>query len=244
MQIRFPYPGVEGVNYYVSQGYDSNPFNPQTNQRFYSVHHGGWDIVPLTGKYGNFWPAAIFPVLPGRTMGTSVIDANRGLGIQVRTVLDSPLIAYFKRLGHIPAGYTGEVWLDHLYWHMLTVTDLDGWVDEAHQVGLTGNSGYVFAGGVPVPDSQHNVPPYPGGHLHFEYYLRSPNEVFNLNLDALGRLHPELLWGYKEIAMAQLKAQLYKGEKRIVMQVSSEQQWIELCKVMGIDPNHIDETVN
>lgn len=41
----------------------------------------------------------------------------------------------------------------------------------------------------------------------------------------------------------QFKTQNYKGELRIVLEADSEQTWEALCKVYGIDPKHIDETV-
>lgn len=242
MTIRFPYQGIEGKDWIVTQGYDSNPINGATGRGFYAIHHGGWDILPL--KNQNRWLAPIYPVLDGRTMSVSTTDINRGLGIQVRTVLDPGLITYFKRLNRIPAGYQGEVWLDHIYWHMYKVTDLDGWVDENTSVGLTGNSGYVYAGGLEVPLNQKNVPPFDGLHLHFEYYLRSPFQVFNTNLDAQGRLHPELLWGYKEIPMGQFKTQKKGSELRVVLAASDINQWKVLCAIYGLNPDAIDETVN
>lgn len=244
MKIRFPYPGEAQINYYISQGYDSNPINPQTGQHFYAQHHGGWDIVPLTHAGGNFWPAPIYPVLDGTTLSASTTDIDRGLGIKVRTVIDQDLINYFKKLDLIPNDYSGEVWLDHLYWHMLKVTDLDNHVDENTQVGLTGNSGNVFAGGLPVPDNQKNVPPYPGAHLHLEFYLRSPNQVFNTDKDSMGRIDPQILFNYKGQNM-QFKTQEYKGELRIVLQADSPETWKALCKVYGIDPvQDIDEVIN
>jgi murein DD-endopeptidase MepM/ murein hydrolase activator NlpD len=245
MKIRFPYPGIEHLDWFITQGYDSNPINGLTGQPFYNKHHGGLDVIPITGKYGNSWNAPIYPILDGTTLSVSTTDISRGLGIKVRTVLDIPLKAYFKNLGLIPVGYEGEVWLDHLYWHMYKVTDLDSQVDEKTPVGLTGNSGNVFSGGLPVPDSEKNKPPnWPGLHLHFEYYLRSPDKVFNLDRDEIGRLRPEYLWGYKEIPMPQFKTQIYKGEKRVVLQVSTPQQWTELCKVFGLNPDALDENIN
>lgn len=192
MKTRFPYPGI----YQISQGYASNPINPVTGEHYYTQHHGGWDIVPLNKPGGNFWPAPIFPVVDGKTVSVSTTDVNRGLGIGVETVLDQDLINYFKSKGCIPQGYNDPVKMHTLYWHCLKVTDLDGQVDENTQVGLTGNSGNVFAGGLPVPDSQKNKPNYPGGHLHFEYYLFG-NVRFNLDKDASGRLDPDILFNYK-----------------------------------------------
>jgi len=244
MKIRFPYPGQDRLDYYISQGYDSNPINPETGRGFYAVHHGGWDIVPLTGRYGSFWPAPIYPILDGVLLSASTTDKDRGLGIKVRSVIDKPLIAYFKVLKAIPDNYSGEVWLVHMYWHCLKVADFNGQINQSTQIGLTGNSGYVFSGGLPIPDSQKNVPPYYGGHLHLEYYLRSPIEIFNLEKDEIGRLRPEYLWGYRDIPMAQFKTQIYKGEKRVVLQVSTPQQWKELCAVYGLNPDALDENIS
>lgn len=243
-KLRFPYPGVVQEDFSITQGYDSNPKNPATGGYFYAQHHGGMDIVPLQGKYGNFWNAPIYPVLDGKTLSASTVDKDRGLGIKVRSVLEPDLIAYFRRLGCIPADYHGEVWMDHLYWHMLKVVDLDGWVDELHPVGLTGNSGYVFAGGLPVPSSEKNVPPYPGGHLHFEYALRSPTQIFNLNKDAIGRLPPDLLFAFTGQFMPQIKTQAKGPSRRIILEAADLAEWAVLCKVYGFDPNHVDETVN
>lgn len=197
MKIRFPYPGEQAINYQFIQGYASNPTNGATGKPFYTQHHGGWDLVPLTGRGGNFWPAPIYPVLDGKTVSTSTTDVDRGLGIAVETILDASLVAYFKSKGCIPADYNGPVTMHHLYWHCLKVTDLDGQVYENTQVGLTGNSGYVFHGGLPVPADQKNKPPYPGAHLHFEYYLFGTTGRFNLDKDQIGRIDPEILFNYK-----------------------------------------------
>lgn len=238
--VRFPYNGEIQKDYYISQYYESNPINGATGQHFYSQHHGGWDIVPL--DRGNFWPAPIFPVLAGQTLSASTTDKDRGLGIMVRTPIDRGFISYWKKLGLIPNDYDGEVWLDHLYWHCLVITDLDGYVDQETPIGTTGNSGYVYAGGLLVPSEQKNIPPYPGGHLHFEYCLRSPNQVFNLDKDSKGRLNPEQLFAYK--SMPQFKTQNYKGELRIVLQADEPETWQALCKVYNVDPVNINEVIN
>ncbi len=189
MKIRFPYPGA----WYLSQDYASNP----VNHPYQGGHHGAWDIVPLDHVGGNFWPAPIFPVANGKTVSVANINTSTGKGIGVETSLDQALIAYFKAKGCIPAGYMNSVIMHHLYWHCLEVTDLDGQVDESTPVGITGNTGDVFAGGLPVPDSEKGVPPYPGAHLHFEYYLFGINGRFNLDKDYEGRLDPQLLFDYK-----------------------------------------------
>lgn len=195
MKIQYFLKGEINKNYYDSQLYDSNPINPATGKGFYAKHHGGRDSVPL--KNGNFWPAPCYPVLPGKTLSASTIDKNRGLGIKVRTVIKGESVAYFKSRGLIPKDYQGEVWLEHMYWHFLEVVDVDGWVDQNTPIGITGNTGYVFSGGLQVPDSKKGVPPYPGAHVHFECVLRSPNEIFNLDKDNIGRFNPEILFDYK-----------------------------------------------
>lgn len=195
MQPRFPYPGTIQNDYYISQRYDDNAFN------YPSGHHGGMDIVPLTHAGGNHWPAPIYPLLGGRTLSVANSDVDRGKGIRVRTELDSDLIVYLKAQNCVPAGFTGKVYLDALYWHCLEVTDLDGTVDQQTPVGTTGNTGNVYAGGQPVPPSQKGVPPYPGLHLHLETIIRSDTQVFNLDKDYIGRINPEILLDYKESTM-------------------------------------------
>lgn len=242
MKIRFPYPGEQAINYYISQGYDSNPINGATGQPFYTQHHGGMDIVPLTGKGGNFWPAPIYPVLDGKLISASTTDVDRGLGIGVETVLDASLVAYFKAQGCIPRGYAGPVTIHHTYWHMLQVSDLDGQVNETTPVGLTGNSGYVFAGGLPVPANQKNKPPYPGGHCHFEFYLFG-NTRFNLDKDAIGRIDPRILFDYKDTVMNQAKVVLSKDGKTVYVATPIATDWpnfVKQASVEGIDvPNPI-----
>lgn len=219
MKIKFPYPGTIQKDYYDSQLYDSNPINPATGKGFYTQHHGGWDIVPL--KNGNFWPAPIFPVLSGKLLSASTVDKNRGLGLKVRTVISGESVAYFRAKGLIPQNYNGEVWLEHMYWHFLQVTDVDGMVDQHTQLGLTGNSGYVFAGGIMVPDSQKNVPPYPGAHLHFECVLRSPTTIFNLDKDNIGRFNPEILFAYQgEFDMSNTPGFKKQGNDTVYVQVA------------------------
>lgn len=234
MKIRFPYPGA----WYLSQNYASNP----PTFPYQGGHHGAWDIVPLDHPGGNFWPAPIFPVADGKTISIANVSTSTGKGIGVETVLDASLIAYFKAKGCIPENYTGPVTMHHLYWHMLEVTDLDAQVDENKQVGITGNTGDVFAGGVAVPDNEKGVAPYPGAHLHFEYYLFG-NQRFNLDKDFEGRLDPQLLFDYKETYMGELKTQLYKGEKRIIIPAESEADWQGLCRKLGLDPTVINETI-
>ncbi len=190
MQIRFPYLGV----WFLSQNYSSNP----PSFPYPGGHHGAWDIVPLDHVGGNFWPAPIFPVANGKTISIANVSTSTGKGIGVETVIDASLIAYFKTKEVIPLTYNGSVTMHHLYWHMLQVTDLDTEVNENISVGITGNTGDVFSGGLPVPDNEKGIPPYPGAHLHFEYYLFGDNNVrFNLDKDYAGRIDPEILFNYK-----------------------------------------------
>lgn len=233
-----------GKDWYTSQGYYSNPINPATGTGYYATHHGGEDDVPL--KNLNFWPAPIYPVAAGKTLTISNTDRDRGKGIRVRSECDQHFIDYAKSKGILPKWYSGEVWMDTLYWHMLEVTDLDMNVTLDTPLGTTGNTGYVFAGGREVPDSQKGVPPYPGAHCHFEWLLRSPVEIFNLNKDSFGRLDPEILWAYqpqKEI-MPQIKTQKKGAELRLVLQCSTMNEYQALCKILGKDPAIVEETVN
>ena len=189
MQPRFPYLGV----YYQSQGYSDNAFNYPNGK------HGGLDIVPLLTQGGNHWLAPIYPILSGTTLSVSNTDVDRGKGIKVRTTLDSGFITYLKVKGLIPNNHSGNVHLEHLYWHCHQVTDLDGQITQDTPVGLTGNTGNVWAGGQPVPSNQKGVPNYPGLHLHFECVLKSDNQTFNLDRDYLGRIDPQIILEYRDM---------------------------------------------
>ena len=237
MKPQFPYPG----RYYISQGYDANP----ANVHYPSGHHGGMDIIPqVSATDSNHWPAPIFPILDGRTLAVANSDVDRGKGIKVRTLLSAAFVAYLKSKSVIPQAYTGSVYCDTLYWHCLMVTDLDGTINQNTPVGLTGNTGWVFAGGIEVPDYQKGVPPYPGLHLHLETILTNGTTAFNLDKDYIGRIDPQIILDYPGDSMGQFKTQNYKGELRIVLQSDDIENWKELCKVYGVDPAHMDETVN
>lgn len=234
MKPRFPYPGA----YYQSQGYDQNAVG------YPSGHHGGLDIIPLDHQGGNHWPAPIFPILGGKTLSVANSDVDRGKGIKVRTLLSPPFTAYLLSQGLVPVNYSGSVYLDTLYWHCLMVTDLDGTIDQGTPVGITGNTGYVFAGGVIVPDYQKGRPNYPGLHLHLETILTDGKNPFNLDKDYIGRVDPEIILNYQGDNMGQFKTQQKGSELRIVLQADTIENWKELCKVYGVDPGQIDETVN
>ncbi len=227
MKPRFPYPGA----YYISQ--------------YYSATHKGWDIVPhVSASNSNHWTAPIFPLLNGKTLSVANTDKDRGKGIRVRTLLTTAFTAYLKTKGYVPVTHSGSVYLDCLYWHCLMVTDLDGTIHQNTPVGITGNTGYVVAGGVPVPDYLKGVPPYPGLHLHLETVLTNGITPFNTDKDQWGRIDPGIILSYQGDNMGQFKTQNYKGELRIVLQASDIDNWKELCQVYGIDPSQIDEIIN
>lgn len=236
MKPRFPYPGA----WYISQGYHSNP----PNVGYPSGHHGGIDIIPLDHPGGNHWPAPIFPILGGITLQVANSDVDRGKGIKVRTLLSPPFTNYLLKKGLIPTTYHGSVYLDTLYWHCLMVTDLDGIIDQGTPVGLTGNTGNVYAGGLPVPDYQKGRPPYPGLHLHMECILNNGETAFNRNLDYIGRIDPDIILEYPGDNMGQFKTQKKGDELRIVLQASNPEHWKYLCQSYGVDPGQIDEVVN
>lgn len=192
MNPKFPYPGT----YFIAQSYDQNAFG------YPSGHHGGLDIVPLIKPGGNHWPAPIYPVFSGQTLGVSNSDVNRGKGIKVRTKCDPAFISYLKAKSLIPQAYTGDVVIDFTYWHCLEVTDLDGQIDQNTQVGITGNTGNVYAGGIPVDPALKGVPPYPGLHLHLECILNNGlGSVFNLDKDYIGRIDPQIILEYQNMSI-------------------------------------------
>lgn len=231
MKPKFPYPG----HYYISQ---------QFNESSLGYHHFGVDIVPLDKPGGNHWPAPIFPILSGKTLSVANTDKDRGKGIRVRTLLTAPFVAYLKSKKLVPANYGGSVYLDCLYWHCLMVTDLDGTITQNTPVGITGNTGNVYAGGQPVPDYMKGVPPYPGLHLHLEAVVTNGVTPFNTDKDQWGRVDPLEILNYQGDSMGQFKTQNFKGELRIVLQADSIENWKELCKVYGVDPSQVDETIN
>lgn len=236
MKPQFPFPGT----YFLAQGYADN----LPSAHYPSGHHGGLDIVPLDHPGGNHWPAPIFPILGGKTLSVANSDVDRGKGIKVRTLLTPAFTAYLVAQNLIPTTYSGSVYLDTLYWHCLMVTDLDGTIDQGVPVAITGNTGYVFAGGVQVPDEQKGRPPYPGLHLHLETILTDGKNPFNLDKDYIGRIDPQIILNYQGDNMGQFKTQNYKGELRIVLQADDQDTWKKLCQVYGADPGHIDETIS
>lgn len=235
MKPQFPYPG----SYIITQYYDQNAAN------YPSGHHGGLDMVPqVSPQNTNHWPAPIFAILGGKTLSVSNTDKDRGKGIKVRTLLSAPFVQYLKTKGLIPANHSGSVFLDTLYWHCLMVTDLDGTIHQSTPVAITGNTGNVWSGGFPVPDYQKGVPPYWGLHLHLETVLTDGTNPFNTDKDQWGRIDPLEILAYQGDNMGQFKTQNYKGELRIILQADTIENWKELCKVYGIDPSQIDETIN
>lgn len=234
MKAQFPYPGV----YYQSQAYADNAFN------YPGGKHGGLDIIPLDRPGGNHWPAPIFPILGGQTLAVANSDVNRGKGIKVRTLLTPKFTAYLLSKGLVPTNYSGSVYLDTLYWHCLMVTDLDGTIDQGTPVAITGNTGNVYAGGLPVPPYQKGRPNYPGLHLHLECILTNGTNPFNLDKDYQGRIDPQIILDYKGDVMGQLKTQLNGVELRIVIPAVNVNEWNAMCEKFGLDSSHIDEVVN
>lgn len=230
MKPRFPYPGA----YYVSQLFDNVSLG---------YHHYGVDIVPLDKAGGNHWPAPIFPILGGKTLSVANTDKDRGKGIRVRTLLSPQFTAYLVANGLVPTTYSGSVYLDCLYWHCLMVTDLDGTIHQNTPVGITGNTGFVIAGGIVVPDYQKGVPPYPGLHLHLETVITNGATPFNTTKDQWGRIDPLKILSYQGDNMGQLKTQSYKGELRIVIPAIDIPEWNAICQKFGLDPTQINETI-
>jgi murein DD-endopeptidase MepM/ murein hydrolase activator NlpD len=97
-------------------------------------------------------------------------------------------------------------------------------VKEGDILGIVGFTGLV------------NPPGVAGSHVHLDI---SKHQV-NIN-NTSNFIDPEK-FGWKGI-MAQISTQSYKGENRIVLKVSTPEQWVDLCKVYGLDPAQIDETV-
>lgn len=184
--------------------------------------HHAWDIVPLYKRLDGL-PADVYPVFSGQTIRINDTDVKLGKGIKVRTNLWPDIQKYLKTFG-VEGDY-----IDILYWHMLHVTDKDGWVDQNTPVGITGNTGWVYSNGAQVPDNLKGVPPYPGLHLHLV------TEVGGKAID------PDIIFNYKP--MSQIKTQAVDNERRIVLAASSWDEWVALCKVYGVDPNQVDETV-
>jgi hypothetical protein len=186
MTPQFPFK----TKYSMTQGYSENA------NSYPEGHHGGIDVVPLDNNYMRY-PADMYAILPGKTIAIQDTDVKRGKGIKVRTELNSEFVDYLKGKGVVPKAHSGKVFLEHLYWHCLDVTDTDGDVDQQTRIAVAGNTGWVFSGGVQVPDNQKGKPPYPGLHLHLETVLVTESQTLNLDKDPRGRIDPMLILNYK-----------------------------------------------
>lgn len=193
LKPQFPYPG----NYVVTQKYADN-FN-----NYPEGHHAAWDIVPL--KNNTSWPAPIFPMWSGSELSIQNTDPVKGKGVRERVLLDNHFVNYLKENNCLNgSGWPitdGTFYLDILYWHMLNVTDTDGKLDTNFQIGLTGNTGDVYTGGVPVADQFKGKPPYPGLHLHLEMAVYCQSSVLigymNRDKDPQGRIDPQIILNYQ-----------------------------------------------
>lgn len=76
-------------------------------------------------------------------------------------------------------------------------------------------------------------------HLHFGYKPINPN----FNNGYKGAEDPEPFLADEKEKPMQFKTQNYKGELRIVLQADSPTTWEALCKVYGVDPKTITETI-
>lgn len=212
-------------------------------------HHGGLDIVPF-GADGKSFPAEIFPVLDGSEISIELTDVKRGKGIKVRTAFntekDKDFTDYLKRNNVFP-NYTGDYKLDFLYWHVLDGIDIDGTADQAHSIAHAGNTGWVFSGGVAVPDSEKGVPPYKGLHLHLECSIIA-NVLFNTNLDPRGRFDPQIILNYKgdKMSNAIFVKRAGTSEAGFYIPASSEEALKDKALNLGLNilkDGHVDYTV-
>lgn len=225
---KYPYPNKDYI--VLSQGYIPGK-------------HWGHDIVPMNTQWVG-WPAPCYPVFSGRTMSVANTDKDRGKGIRVRTILWPDIIEYLKAEGVFPQD-KNEGWVDILYWHFLDVTDLDTYINQGTPVGITGNTGNVWHGGVQVDDSQKGVPPYLGLHLHLETVLGSGTEVLNKNIDAWGRIDPNYILNYKPKFMSNVGLVKKGGEYAFYVPVTNSNALISQALNYGIEiPTTIEGKVD
>lgn len=156
--------------------------------------HDGWDIVPFYRK-GDGTPPDVYPMFSGRAVGIQDTDPLLGKGMRVETRVWPHLAAY---LGHY--GLRNATVLEILYWHFLSVTDKDGTVSQGTALGVCGNTGKVFSGGQPVPDSEKGKPPYRGLHLHM---------VTRVNGKAID---PDIILNYRQPISMDTKYELVRVE--------------------------------
>lgn len=122
-----------------------------------------------------------------------------------------------KAIQFIPKGQEPLIirWL-HLSKHIAKI----GVVKEGQILAITGNSG---------TSGQASFP-----HLHEDIWPKGKVDINNFKLT----INPEEYW-----KMSQFKTQNYKGELRIILQADSMITWEAICKVYGVDPKIIDETI-
>ena len=103
-------------------------------------------------------------------------------------------------------------------------------------VAKMGNSGFIVSGGVtywggnPPPDGR-------GSHLHFGI---RPYEVKNGFTTYHPWIDPNFIFNPKKM---QIKTQKLEQELRIIIQAADMNEWLVICKVLGLNPNQIDEEV-
>lgn len=229
--MRQPTPIFKTPGFYITQGYNSNPggrYNP------YGGRHGGLDIVPLNADGSSAWLAPMFPLFGGVTLDVQNTSVERGKGIKTRNDIYGEMIPYLESKGVLPKNLNGKIYLDCLYWHCHEVTDLDGEVDINTEIAKCGNTGWVFSGGVQVPDYQKGKPPYPGLHLHFETVLVSElYGILNLDKDYKGRIDPNIIINYKY--MSNVKLVNNKGEWGPFLPTTSGEALIDKMLNYGVE---------
>lgn len=234
MNAQFPFKN----KYRITQGYSDN-FN-----NYAEGHHGAIDIVPIDDA-GNFIPAMIYPIFDGSEIVVQDTDPVHGKGIREELSLDQSWIDYYKSMNLIPADYSGTVYLQILYWHMLHVFDKDGKLTQDVPIGPAGNTGQVYHNGVAVPDDQKGLYPYLGGHTHLEtVLLPATGTTFNLDKDPKGRIDPSLLFKKGQL-MNQAKIVKSKSTNTVFVcyPVPSEDYLKEKCSLEGIEvPTSIPDT--
>lgn len=179
--------------------------------------HNGWDIIPNTGTiYGS----PILAVTNGKITMVSYGNMTGGNEIQLQSPLENGK-------GYITGYY-------HLSKILVKMGDL---VKAGDKIGEMGNSGFIVTGGIaywgnnPPPDGK-------GSHLHFgirPYFYDGITTTYKDWID------PNFIFNKKPM---QIKTQNYKGELRVVLQADSVPTWEALCRVYGLDPTQIDETIN
>lgn len=172
----------------ITQGY-----NPKT--------HVGLDEVPYDA-YGTSFPAFVRATLSGRINTNNTYNPNNGNLHQITidsVIEDDAFIAYLKSQGVVPKAYVRKVVLKHSYLHGLQILVMSGDVTRGQNIMICGNTGDVWSGGKPVPQSLKGKSPYPGLHLHRQYYLYDDKgNKFNIDdqTNPQGTIHPSIIDNY------------------------------------------------